>query len=400
MKKKSVIITLIFVIFLNFMPISFAKKFVNDKDVKAVFVGDAKTGEAIYKKNEDQVLPIASMSKLMTYLVVKDEISKGSIKLSDNVIITKEAADLNIPGYSRMFLNKDDVISVKTLIEGLMLVSANDAANALAIYIAGNLKNFVKMMEQKATEIGLKKFEFINPSGLTENGLTGQLIYNKMSAKDMFDLARYIVKKYPEVEEFSKYSTWFIPEKGNLEKKPFFNNLGMQSMLGLKSGYTEEAGACYTGLFDFSKENTKNNLRIITVVIGANDIKHRDDLTLEMASKIRDGYSQVDILKKDIPFTDKYDSGVKQRRIPLYPEKDFSKLIDLSENLKIEYKIYDDKKAPYKDGEQLGELKLSVGNETIETIKLVNRGNVTKLNFFSNIYDGIKEFFENILLLI
>lgn len=399
MKQKSSVITLIFVIIIGFMPTSFAENFVNDKGTKAIFIGDVNTGEVIYKKNEDEVLPVASMSKLMTYLVVKDEISKGNIKLSDTVLITKESADLNIPGYSRMYLKKDDAISVKTLIEGLILVSANDGANALAIHVAGSLEAFVKMMQEKAKEIGLKKAEFINPSGLTEKGPTGQLIYNKMTARDMFDLARHISKKYPEIEEFSKYSTWFIPEKENLEKKPFFNNLGMPSMLGLKSGYTDEAGSCYTGLFDFSKEDTKNNLKIITVVIGASDTKHRNDLTAEIATKIRDGYSQVDILKKDVPFIDKYDSGSKQKRIPLYPEKDFSKIVDLSKNFKIEYKLYDHKKAPYKDGEELGELKISIDSETVETVKLVNRGYVDKLNFFSNIYNGLKDFFKNIMLL-
>lgn len=399
MKKRLMAILLSFSIIFSFIPNVKAINLTYGNDVKSVYVGNVENGESFYKTNEDEVYGVASVSKLMTYLVIKDEISKGNIKLDDMVDIDQDAAKVNIPGYSRMNLTVGEKISVKSLLEGLIIVSANDGANALGKFAAGSLDGFTKMMNNKAKEIGLTKAIFVNPSGLTEEDENGNKSFNQMSARDMFNMARYIANKYPEIEEYSTYTEWRIPEKPGYVRDPHFSNSGDPSFVGLKSGFTEEAGYCYAGLFDFSKENKENKLKVVTVVIGARNISERVTTTLELANYVKENYKDIKVLNNDIPFIDKYDKNTEQKYISLYPEKNITKLLNISENPKVEYNIYNDKSAPYADGEELGEIKVIFRDGSQESVKLINKGYVSKLGFFSRVINSIEDFFENILIL-
>ena len=212
MKKRIIAIFLSVLMIVGFMPTSQAVGFTYDNQVEVMYVGDIETGESYYKKQDTRVLPVASMSKLMTYLVAMDAVKAGKISLNDIVEINEEAASYNIPGYSRFDLVKGEKVSLENLLKGVLVVSGNDASTAVAIHVAGSVPEFVKLMNSKAKELGLSNSNFVNPTGLTiTKGPKPQM--NTMSAQDLFTLGRHIVKTYPEVEEYGKMDKLNIPER-------------------------------------------------------------------------------------------------------------------------------------------------------------------------------------------
>ena len=139
MNKKLKSLILSFLILFSFLPVvdaEYIQYITYANEVKVMYAADVETGEVFINKNENEILPVASMSKLMTYLVIKDEIEKGTISIDDKVKVTKEAQDLNRPDYSRMNLYEGDIVTVEELLDGLMILSANDAAEALAIHLS------------------------------------------------------------------------------------------------------------------------------------------------------------------------------------------------------------------------------------------------------------------------
>ena len=167
-----------------------------EKKTTASLIGDANSGALFIAENIDEALPIASISKLMTFFLVKEKIAEGKFKLEDKVKVSVTASSEE---GSSLDLKAGEEISVKDLLDGLMIVSGNDAAVALAELVGETESKFVTMMNDKASELGLKNATFTNASGLTKNGQD-----NKMSTRDIFTLSKTIIEKYPEVLEYAK----------------------------------------------------------------------------------------------------------------------------------------------------------------------------------------------------
>lgn len=415
MKKISSFILFLFIIF-GLSNISYAN-FTYDNQVEVMIIGDAETEEIYFSKGEDLKLPVASMSKLMTYYIVMDEVDKGNISLEDDVIITSEASKLNIPGYSRFKLNEGESVKVKDLLVGMMVVSGNDAANALAIHVAGDLQTFVNIMNQKAKELGLENSSFVNPSGLTERDKSTQnkdtsdntsseendetstkLIYNEMSGKDLFKLAHEILSRFPQVEEYGKMDKVTYPERSFSAE----STLPLQSnpaMIGLKTGTTEEAGYGFTGLFDMSLVDKDKDYKLITVVSGGDTPEMRVTTTQELLDYLSNNFSYKTLLNTEVPVVEIADDSTKARYIPLYSSKEFKKMIPAGEEVDISYEIDETKKAPYENGEKLGEIILNYNGSEIERADLITKDNYPKVSFFEKISQSIKEFFDNLILL-
>ena len=396
MNKKLKSLILSFLILFSFLPVvdaEYSQYITYANEVKVMYAADVETGEVFINKNENEILPVASMSKLMTYLVIKDEIEKGTISIDDKVKVTKEAQDLNRPDYSRMNLYEGDIVTVEELLDGLMILSANDAAEALAIHLSKTSAEFVKRMNEKAKEIGLENSNFVNSSGLTEDIKNGDKItnkYNTMTAKDLFILSSKIIEKYPETEKYGKIEEY----KGFNSTIP---NRDMITMTGLKTGYTEEAGYCFTGLFDMSLDSPTQKYKVITVVMGAKTKEQRSTTTREIMDYIEARYSYKTEFDTNVPVTEKIDEYASKRIIPLYPEKQFSKLLPMKAIVEIEYVIDESKSAPYKDGEVLGKAVLRYNGEELETINLINKGYNARVGWLKKIFNGLKEFFNDII---
>lgn len=243
--------------------------------VNSVLAGDATTGEVYYQYQSDTAYPIASTSKLMTCLLTMDALSSGQIAPDNLVTVSDAVQALADSGDGVIPLKAGDQITVQNLLTGALLPSSNECALCLAETIAGSEESFVRMMNQKALELGLSQAVFYNSHGLpayTEDPVPAKH-QNRMSAEDMFRLASYLLKVYPQVTDITSQ------EKAPLESiglevrntNPLLHNL--PGVTGLKTGTTNKAGACLVTSLAANDGNSEHDL--VVVVLGTEDSTER-----------------------------------------------------------------------------------------------------------------------------
>ncbi|MGU3443482.1 D-alanyl-D-alanine carboxypeptidase family protein [Bacillus cereus] len=238
-------------------------------EAKAAVLLDASNGEIIYKKNGMEPYPPASMSKMMTAYILLEYIHQGKIHWEDQVTISAKSEQTE---GAKILIHKGDVLTVQDLYHALLIQSANNTAVALAEHIALTEKNFTALMNQKAKQLGLSgETSFVNASGLQEDDGTE----TKMPAVDVAKLAYYLVKDYPEILEVTQLSQNQLAFKNIIVKNT--NKMLNQNeqeyyfkgMDGLKSGFTDSAGYCFTGTA------RQGNKRFISVIMGTDAIDKR-----------------------------------------------------------------------------------------------------------------------------
>ncbi len=396
MKKRFLSLILTFVLIITFVPFSYAANFTYEKQIKSMLIVDVNSDKILYKKNIDKAVPIASMSKIMSLLVLKDAIKDGKIKMTDIVTITENSAKYNMPGYSSFDLVKGEKVSVENLLKASMIVSGNDATAALAIHLAGSEEKFAKLMNDKAKELKLKNSSFINPTGLTIEK-DKKKIFNKMSADDLFKLSKHLYKKYPEIEEYGKIAVLDVAERKYSRKSTLPLRDKQPGLIGLKTGYTEEAGYCFAGIFDLSKNEKKINTKIFTLVIGADSEEMRAITTNELIDFTLNNFYLNDEINKDKFITEIYVPNSVDKYINLYPSENFKEIIKKGTIIDSEYKIKEGIYAPLEDGQVIGEIKLFENGKQIKKINLINKGYKSKESFISNIISKIKTFFDDLM---
>lgn len=257
-----------------------------DFPAKAVLLIEADTGNVVFGKNSKERLPIASMSKLMTQYLVLDAIRNGTLSWESTYTPSAHVQKLmSKSAATKLGMIEGNDYSVKELFTAMTVNSANDAAMALAEMVSGTEEAFANLMNDQAKEFGLKETTFFNASGLDGAYMgKGKEQTNRASARDVATIARNLLKKYPEVLEFTSL-TDFTTGDG---MRVWSTNLMLPGMPhafpgidGLKTGFTDEAGSCFvsTGIFD--------GKRIITVVmdvdmLGTDTINPRFELTREL----------------------------------------------------------------------------------------------------------------------
>lgn len=396
MKKRITTLLLTFLLIVTYVPYSYAANFTYKNQVETMLVADANSNKILYEKNVDKPMPIASMSKIMTLLVLKDAIKEGKIKTTDIVNITEESAKHNQSGYSSFDLVKGEKISVENLLKGSMIVSGNDATAALAIHLAGSEDKFAKLMNDKAKELDLKSAKFINPTGITVEK-DKKKTYNQMSAKDLLKLSKHIYNKYPEIEEYGKIGELEVPERKYSRKSTLPLRDKRAGLIGLKTGYTEEAGYCFTGIFDLSKDEKGMNAKIFTIVMGADSEEMRAVATDELIDYTLNNYYVSDEINKDKAITEAYIPNSVDKYISLYPAESFNSLIKLGKVVDSEYTIKENLYAPLNDGQVLGEIKLFEDGKEVKKINLINKGYKSKESFITNIINKLKLFFDDLM---
>src|SRR5699024_6410352 len=182
-----------------------------DIKAEAALLMNAITGDILYDKNSDVSLPIASMSKIMSQLIVLEAIEQGEIKWDDVVPISDYAYTISHqPGYASVLLDADTHYTVEQLFHAMAIRSANGATIALAEYVAGSEQKFVQMMNEKAEQLQLHSASFVNSTGLTNSDFLGfhrvgsENDMNMMSAKDLAFLSQYVLLHYPEILQITK----------------------------------------------------------------------------------------------------------------------------------------------------------------------------------------------------
>lgn len=243
--------------------------------INTVVVGDATTGEIFYGFDMDKVYPIASTTKLMTYLLTMDAISSGIITENDMVTISAKASRLSNSQDGAVAMESGWQIPVSELILGALLPSSNECALSLAEYVGGTEEAFVEKMNDKASELGMDSAVFYNSNGLpvfTDTVIAAKT-QNRMTGYDMFRLCSHIVNTYPQVKQITSLKTARMEKL----KRDLKNTNGllynMPEVNGLKTGTTDRSGACLITSLTVTGADGPHDL--IVVVLGAENSQAR-----------------------------------------------------------------------------------------------------------------------------
>ena len=240
-----------------------------------VVVGDATTGEVFYGYDYEKAFPIASTTKLMTYLLTMDAVGSGKIGLEDPVTISAKAAALSGSQDGFVALEAGWQVPVSELILGALLPSSNECALALAEYVGGSEDEFVNMMNDKARALGLNSASFHNPNGLPiyTDTIIPAKTQNMMSGYDMFKMCAHILNTYPQVKEITSLKTAKMPTLKRELKNTNALLYNMDEVNGLKTGTTDKSGACLITSLTVNDGGTDHD--IVVVALGAENSQAR-----------------------------------------------------------------------------------------------------------------------------
>lgn len=366
--KKIIAVILILVILLSALGIhAFAADFSEEVNAKSAVLMDANTGKILFEYNADDVLPPASVTKVMTLLLVFEALDNGVIKLSDMVSTSEHAASM---GGSQIYLEPGEQMSVDELIKSVVVSSANDAAASLAEYVSGSESAFVAAMNKRAKELGMNNTNFENTNGLddtSENHVT--------SARDIAIMSRELMKH----EKIFDYTTiWMDTVRNGTFGLSNTNRLlrTYKGCTGLKTGSTAKAKFC------ISATAKRDGLSLIAVIMGSPTRDERNAL----AAKLLDfGFANYAIYSDTDGAVDniKVTGGIKND-IAL-KHNDFSSLIEKSALSKIEAvtDIPESVPAPIKTGDKIGTITYKNGETVIGTTDIVAAEDVDKISFFT-----------------
>lgn len=244
-----------------------------ESETRAYLLGDYETGTILEGFNIDTPVEIASLTKLLSYFVIMDEVNKGSISLEDKIIIDKDIASITGSSFK---LKVGEEFTVEDLLKASIVVSANDATYAISKHIAKTEEDFVVLMTKKAKELGLNNAVLYNSTGLP---ITDKDVQNIMTTRELFILSRELIKTYPQILELTTIPYIEVPERNftAANTNPLLNEI--EGIDGLKTGFTNKAGYCYISTLNIEgQELETEDLRLIGIVMGTKGFKERKDL--------------------------------------------------------------------------------------------------------------------------
>ena len=339
-------------------------------NAKSAIMIEASTGKVIYEKNVDEQLPMASMTKMMTLLLIIENIENGNLKWDEMITTSEYAASM---GGSQIFLEAGEQMSVEDLVKGICIGSGNDAAVAMAERIGGTEGEFVKMMNQKAKDLGLVNTNFENSCGLDSDN-------HYSSAYDMAVIASELVKHEKILEYTGTYEDYLRKNTDNSFWLVNTNKLVRyyQGVDGLKTGYTDNSGYCIT------TTAKRNNLRFITVVMGEPSSTIRNSETTAMLDYGFNTYQIDTLLNKNQILGEKRVLLGDEEKVKVVPLNDVNILnskIGTKRNVTYEVEI-DDIKAPVKVGDIVGKINVIEDGKTIMEVDVTVINNIKKANIF------------------
>ncbi|CAM4227216.1 D-alanyl-D-alanine carboxypeptidase family protein [Paenibacillus tarimensis] len=321
---------------------------------KSAILMDADSGTIIYEKNSHDKLPPASITKVMTMILVMEALDEGRIKLTDKVATSEYAASM---GGSQIFLEPGEEMTVNDMLKGIALASGNDASVAMAEKLAGTEQEFVRLMNEKAAQLGLKNTQFANA-----NGLPAENHYS--SAHDIAVMSRELLKH----SEITKYTGLYQDYLRKDSEKPFWlvntNKLVRfySGADGLKTGYTNEAKFCLTATA------MRDQFRIIAVVMGEPNTKTRNAEVSQMFDYAFAQYSNLPILKKGdeigtVPIAK--GSVAELKLVAKHPYSILIKKGSKAEDIRHELRLDGNLSAPIKIGQPIGKLIVFQGDSVL-----------------------------------
>lgn len=348
-------------------------------NAKSAILIEATTGEILYEFNSHEKLAPASMTKMMSLLIIMESIDAGVINYDDMITVSSNASSM---GGSQILLETGEQMSVEDLLKGIAVASGNDAVVALAEAIAGTEENFVNMMNERANEIGLTDTNFKNCHGLDEEN-------HYSSAYDMALIAKELVEHDKILEFSSIYETYL---RQGTDRQTWLVNTNKlvrfkSGVDGLKTGYTDNSGYCLTATMK------KDNMRIIAVAMGEPDSTTRNNEVSGMLDYAFAQYSLKNVLSKTVKVKDVKLTKSKQESIALVPMEDVNliyKKIDKVPNPTYKIEV-DEMQSEIKKGEVVGKIKVYNNDKLIDEVNLTVNEDVKKLNIFELFIKYLKE---------
>lgn len=399
-----------------------------DVEASASILVDAESGKILHADNIDEQLPIASMTKMMSEYLILEALNNGTINEDDEVAISDHVRALSLKvDLSNVPLRQDYTYTVKELYESVAIYSANASTIALAEHVAGSEAAFVQMMNDKAAELGLESYNFVNSSGLNNSDLAGSHpegtdanAENELSAKSVAQLAFHLLNDYPEVLDTASIPALdFQAGEGEVIEMQNWNWMipgvnpahEYEGADGLKTGFTSAAGNSFTGTA------SRDDMRLISVVMGADTRDDRFDETAKIFDYGFNNYQEVELLPEGykpegedvLPV-----NGGKEKEVsvstsaPLTAvimnneEELYTSEVQLTEDL-----LNEDGEivAPLEEGQEVGQVNLVYNGEEEAQYLYDNQSNsaslvtdqaVEKASWFTMSMRGIGSFFSGI----
>lgn len=357
-----------------------------DLDVQSAYLLDAVTGQVMYRFEENKRIQPASLSKIMTFNIVLEEIKKGNLAMTDEVTISENAWRLALDAsVSRMFVEVGEQVSVRDLLYGLMVSSGNDAAVALAEHIAGTERAFVELMNQRAAELGLKNTVFKNSHGLEADG-------QYTTAADMAILARHVVLEHPEGLEITKTKEF---QYGIEYSQPNFNSLVFRDprVTGLKTGHLSVSG--YHLVATAEDEDGRS---IIAIVMGADSDQSRAN---EAYALLQHGFREYTNETIDWKQTSRDTVPVfkgSSREVSIttpYPLLLTVKKGE-AEKLEVQQVLNEPLVAPIDQGQVVGQLTVLLDGKQYKKTDLIAENSVARGGWWRSLVDSVRLLLRNI----
>ncbi len=333
---------------------------------KSAILIERDTGEVLYKKDADQTLPPASMTKIMTMILVMEALNNGSLKLEEKVRASEYAASM---GGSQIFLEPGEEMTVDELLKGVAVASGNDASVALAERISGSEEEFVERMNEKAQELGLKNTNFKNTTGLPEED-------HYSTAHDMAVMSKELLK-YEGITDYTKVYDDYL-RKGTDNEFWLVNTNKLvkfyKGVDGLKTGFTREAKYCLTATAK------KNDMRVIAVVMGAETPKKRNADITTMLDYAFNHYETESLYKRFQPVDQLKMIRANNPNVDVVTSESVSVLKKKGQKIeKVEREIqYNDHiELPLKKGQEVGKLTITSDGEPLSETTLIVNENVS-----------------------
>lgn len=325
------------------------------------------TGDVIREDNAYEHVSPASVTKIMSLLLIMEAIDSGKISLSDMVTTSENAQS---KGGSQIWLETGEQMSVEDLLKAVVIASANDACTALGEYVAGSDSAFVKMMNDKVEELGLKDTNFENCTGLDDT-----TVNHYSCAYDLAVIATEVMK----YDLIKKYSTVWLDSLRNGETE--LNNTNKlvntyDGITGLKTGTTSNAGFCLCATA------TRDGMSLVSVVLGAETSQERFDLASQLLDFGFNNYKLCPIEIDSSKITEvKVKNGRLKKTVPVSANYESILVTKDCENFEYEYNIKNSVSAPVRKGDPLGEIVVMSANSQVASVELVANEDIKKVNF-------------------
>lgn len=343
-----------------------------DINSKSALLMDAGTGTILYEKNIHEQLPPASVTKIMTMLLVMEAIDNNKITLNDKVVVSERASKM---GGTQLYLEPGENKTVEELMKGVAIRSANDASLALGEYIAGTEELFIQQMNNRAKELGMKNTTFINTNGLPAEG-------HVTTAYDIALMSRELLK-HKDIHKW--LTTWMdtvvVGKRQSPQSLVNTNKLinTYKGANGIKTGYTSEALHC------ISASATRGNTTFIAVIMAAPTSQVR----FAEASKLLDygfaNYNNVEIVKKDSVIGNVMLSKGKKIQVDAVAKDDLNTLVKKGDEANVQKEIILPPSiiAPVLQGDKLGEIIAKIDGKEIGRVDIISKESVEKASIIN-----------------